>query len=288
MDLNAFARAYPRSSAPGGVSTSSLILLCILLSSFVCHCCFHSVGSPTISLFITSYVIVASLYRAITTPTDPNRHSDCSGGDSSARLIALIRHRHHVVHLPLFLILSPPLPFTASFVFVPAEPYFPFTPYYGSQHPRLRHVRCRPRHQGPRQHGIQPVFHRNDPSVLLFSHQESQERHCSWFLLLFLVGLVVLCVHCLINPAPGLVFNRRIGFIKWCSRLYRNRESFLSGRPLDWSEQVVVITGGSSALSLSMTLGHDEPLLFYRCIRSRGAAGQHACCTQRYSCRPRH
>jgi len=38
-------------------------------------------------------------------------------------------------------------------------------------------------------------------------------------------------------------------FIKWCSLLYRNHENFFFGSPpLDWSEQIVVITGGSSGI----------------------------------------
>lgn len=38
-------------------------------------------------------------------------------------------------------------------------------------------------------------------------------------------------------------------FIKWCSRLYRNHENFwFRNPPLDWSEQVVVITGGASGV----------------------------------------
>lgn len=43
--------------------------------------------------------------------------------------------------------------------------------------------------------------------------------------------------------------NLDAGFIKWCSLLYRNHENlFFRNPPLDWSEQVVVITGGSSAV----------------------------------------
>jgi len=38
-------------------------------------------------------------------------------------------------------------------------------------------------------------------------------------------------------------------FIKWCSLLYRNHEGFFfGGPPLDWGEQVVVITGGGSGV----------------------------------------
>jgi short-subunit dehydrogenase len=38
-------------------------------------------------------------------------------------------------------------------------------------------------------------------------------------------------------------------FIRWCSLLYRNHENFFFGSPpLDWSEQVVVVTGGASGV----------------------------------------
>lgn len=38
-------------------------------------------------------------------------------------------------------------------------------------------------------------------------------------------------------------------FFKWYSRLYRNQGSLLFGpRPLDWGEQIVVVTGGSSGI----------------------------------------
>jgi len=38
-------------------------------------------------------------------------------------------------------------------------------------------------------------------------------------------------------------------FLKWCSRLYRNQGNLLFGPPrLDWGEQIVVITGGSSGI----------------------------------------
>jgi len=37
--------------------------------------------------------------------------------------------------------------------------------------------------------------------------------------------------------------------IKWCSKLYRNQGSLFFGRgPMDWAEQIVVITGGSSGI----------------------------------------
>ena len=52
--------------------------------------------------------------------------------------------------------------------------------------------------------------------------------------------------------AASVLNNRKIGLIKLCSRAYRNHVNILSrSPPLDWSEQVVVITGGSSALHLS-------------------------------------
>lgn len=38
------------------------------------------------------------------------------------------------------------------------------------------------------------------------------------------------------------------GALKWYSRLYRNQGSLLFGPgPLDWGEQIVVITGGISS-----------------------------------------
>ncbi|KZT06430.1 retinal short-chain dehydrogenase reductase [Laetiporus sulphureus 93-53] len=38
-------------------------------------------------------------------------------------------------------------------------------------------------------------------------------------------------------------------FFKWCSRLYRNQGSLLyAPAPLDWGEQIVVITGGASGM----------------------------------------
>lgn len=39
------------------------------------------------------------------------------------------------------------------------------------------------------------------------------------------------------------------GFIKWYSRLYRNQGSFIL-RPnrLEWSDQIVVVTGGASGI----------------------------------------
>ena len=41
----------------------------------------------------------------------------------------------------------------------------------------------------------------------------------------------------------------RLGFLRWYSRLYRNQGSLLFGPPrLDWGDQLVVITGGSSGI----------------------------------------
>ncbi|KAI0960464.1 hypothetical protein AcW1_004970 [Taiwanofungus camphoratus] len=38
-------------------------------------------------------------------------------------------------------------------------------------------------------------------------------------------------------------------FLKWCSRLYRNQGSLLFGpAPMDWGEQIVIVTGGSSGI----------------------------------------
>lgn len=40
-----------------------------------------------------------------------------------------------------------------------------------------------------------------------------------------------------------------LGFVKWYSRLYRNQGSLIFAPPrLDWSEQVVILTGGSSGI----------------------------------------
>jgi len=39
------------------------------------------------------------------------------------------------------------------------------------------------------------------------------------------------------------------GFLKWISLLYRNQGSlFFKPRPLDWSEQIVVVTGGATLI----------------------------------------
>jgi len=62
-------------------------------------------------------------------------------------------------------------------------------------------------------------------------------------------------------PASGLLElnNRSIGFIRWCSLLHRNHENFFFGSPLlDWGEQVVVITGGSSACLFALISCHNE------------------------------
>ena len=143
-----------------------------------------------------------------------------------------------------------------------AEPYFPFFSRYGPQHPCLRRLQRRSSRQGPCQHSIQPVFYGNDSNILLFSRRDHQERHRGWFFLLLPAGLLVLYVYHLICPAPGPleVNNRNAGFIRWCSLLYRNHENFFFGSPsLDWSEQVVVITGGSSALFALISCHNKTP-----------------------------
>ena len=39
------------------------------------------------------------------------------------------------------------------------------------------------------------------------------------------------------------------GSIRWCSKLYRNQGNLLfRPPPLDWSEQVVILTGGASGI----------------------------------------
>lgn len=78
---------------------------------------------------------------------------------------------------------------------------------------------------------------------------------------------------------PRVLNNRNVGFVKWCSLLYRNHESFFFGSPpLDWGEQVVVITGGLSALCLALSC-HNEPASSDRRVRSWGTIGQHPCRT---------
>ena len=53
------------------------------------------------------------------------------------------------------------------------------------------------------------------------------------------------CTSTVLSIRASTLNNRNIGFIKWCSLLYRNHENLLFGSPpLDWSEQIVVITGG--------------------------------------------
>ena len=40
-----------------------------------------------------------------------------------------------------------------------------------------------------------------------------------------------------------------LGFVKWCSRLYRNQGSLIFAPPrLDWGDQIVVLTGGASGI----------------------------------------
>jgi len=88
---------------PDGASPSSLILLCTLLSLFVGRLCFHSNRSPTISLFIVFYVIVACVYHTITNPTVPTQ-----------------QQQHHVVVSPLLFRIFP-LPLLPS-LFFPSYP----------------------------------------------------------------------------------------------------------------------------------------------------------------------
>lgn len=76
------------------------------------------------------------------------------------------------------------------------------------------------------------------------------------------------------------------GFIKWCSRLYRNQGSLLFGPPrFDWGEQVVVITGGSSGIgeliantlavrNVTVVVLDAKPIETENCERSRGVGVQ--------------
>jgi len=104
---------------PDGANPSSLILLCTLLSLFVGRFCFYSSRSPTISLFIMFYVIVACVYRAIT-----NR-SPYSTMSSRACCLPFT---------------VPQLSFLIPSILLPAEPHFPLIFRHGPQHPRLRHL----------------------------------------------------------------------------------------------------------------------------------------------------
>ena len=59
------------------------------------------------------------------------------------------------------------------------------------------------------------------------------------------------CTSTILPTPSGPLNNRGVGFLRWCSLLYRNQENFFFGSPpLDWSEQIVVITGGPSAVRL--------------------------------------
>jgi hypothetical protein len=52
-------------------------------------------------------------------------------------------------------------------------------------------------------------------------------------------------------PDPLTVFLS--GFIAWYSRLYRNQGSLLFGPgPLDWGEQIIVVTGGACSPSMAL------------------------------------
>jgi hypothetical protein len=45
------------------------------------------------------------------------------------------------------------------------------------------------------------------------------------------------------------------GLFKWCSRLYRNQGSlFFAPAPLDWGEQIIVVTGGEFTCEHSLAL----------------------------------
>lgn len=64
--------------------------------------------------------------------------------------------------------------------------------------------------------------------------------------------IMSLCLHSVRNISLSwrviMLNGLSQGALKWYSRLYRNQGSLLFGPgPLDWGEQIVVITGGISS-----------------------------------------
>lgn len=58
------------------------------------------------------------------------------------------------------------------------------------------------------------------------------------------------CFLCVLKYTGASDTNIQAGFLKWISQLYRNQGSFFfKPEPLDWSEQIVVITGGTTLIS---------------------------------------
>jgi len=74
----------------------------------------------------------------------------------------------------------------------------------------------------------------SDPSIVLSS--------------IYFISATIFCKFaCNYDILPVITLN--IGFVKWCSRLYRNQGSLIFAPPrLDWSEQIVVLTGGASGI----------------------------------------
>jgi len=57
----------------------------------------------------------------------------------------------------------------------------------------------------------------------------------------------ILCAYFLLAISSYL--NKPVGSLKWFSKLYRNQGSLiLRPKPVDWSEQIVVVTGGASGI----------------------------------------
>lgn len=68
-----------------------------------------------------------------------------------------------------------------------------------------------------------------------------------------------------------------IGLLKWLSTLYRNQRSlFFAPEPLDWSEQIVLITGGTFCKSM----GFLEFSIINRIIWNGRTTSEYACGAQ--------
>jgi len=77
------------------------------------------------------------------------------------------------------------------------------------------------------------------------------------------------------------------GSVKWCSLLYRNQGSLFFGpAPLDWSDQVVVITGGRFVIgSCGCPIAKS---IWSRFFWYWGTLGKYSCSSQCHRCRTRH
>jgi hypothetical protein len=86
------------------------------------------------------------------------------------------------------------------------------------------------------------------PGVLYFSRSQADGPSSGALRFVLCCDILFLCVirhsHGFLN---GIDTNIYVGFLRWYSRLYRNQGSLLFGNPpLDWGEQIIVVTGGTS------------------------------------------